>query len=79
MDCTLFTMKKVDDLLLVQVYVDGIIFGSTNESLCREFETIMQEKFEMSSMGEMQFFLGLQVDQSESGIFIHQTEYVATS
>ena len=57
--------------------MDAIIFGSTNETLCREFERVMQEKFEMSSMGEMQFFLGLQVDQLESGIFIHQTKYVA--
>jgi len=44
--------------------------------MCREFEKLMQDKFEMSSMGEMQFFLGLQVEQQESGIFIHQTKYV---
>ena len=76
-DCTLFTKQKGVDLLLVQVYVGDIIFGSTNDSLCREFEQVMQEKFEMSSMGEMQFFLGLQVDQTLSGIFIHQTKYVS--
>ena len=55
-DCTLFTKRTGDDLLLVQIYVDDIIFGSTNELLCREFERVMQEKFEMSAMGEMQFF-----------------------
>ena len=61
---------------MVQVYVDAIIFGSTNDVLCRNFERIMQDKFEMSAMGEMTFFLGLQVQQTESGIFIHQTKYV---
>ena len=76
-DCTLFSKEKGGDLLLVQVYVDDIIFGSTNDLLCKEFEQIMQEKFEMSSMGEMQYFLGLQVQQLETGIFIHQTKYVA--
>ncbi|KAD4981808.1 hypothetical protein E3N88_18479 [Mikania micrantha] len=75
-DCTLFIREKDSDLLLVQVYVDDIIFGSTNDDLCKEFENVMKEKFEMSSMGEMKFFLGLQVDQSKAGIFIHQTKYV---
>ncbi|KAM0066395.1 putative RNA-directed DNA polymerase [Helianthus debilis subsp. tardiflorus] len=75
-DCTLFIKEQDGDLLLVQVYVDDIIFGSTNDVLCRNFERIMQEKFEMSAMGEMNFFLGLQVQQTESGIFIHQTKYV---
>jgi hypothetical protein len=75
-DQTLF-IKEVDgELLLVQIYVDDIIFGSTNVALCREFEAMMQKKFEMSQMGEMDFFLGLQVDQSSKGIFIHQTKYV---
>ena len=58
-DCTLFTKQVDGDLLLVQINVDDIIFGSTNELLCREFEKIMQDKFEMSSMGELNFFLGL--------------------
>ena len=57
--------------------MDDIIFGSTNVVMCREFEKVMQDKFEMSSMGEMKFFLGLQVDQTDAGIFIHQTKYVA--
>ncbi|KAJ0836902.1 putative RNA-directed DNA polymerase [Helianthus annuus] len=75
-DCTLFIKEQDGDLLLVQVYVDDIIFGSTNDVLCRNFERIMQDKFEMSAMGEINFFLGLQVQQTESGIFIHQTKYV---
>ncbi|NHW60302.1 hypothetical protein HA378_34590, partial [Escherichia coli] len=57
-DCTLFIKEKDGELLLVQVYVDDIIFGSTNDELCKDFERVMQEKFEMSYMGEMKFFLG---------------------
>ncbi|GJW82440.1 putative ribonuclease H-like domain-containing protein [Tanacetum coccineum] len=64
------------DILLVQVYVDDIIFGSINRSLCTEFEKIMHKKFQMSSMGELTFFLGLQVKQKEDGIFISQDKYV---
>ncbi|XP_035844472.1 uncharacterized protein LOC118491109 [Helianthus annuus] len=59
-----------------EIYVDDIIFGSTNEELCKGFEKVMKQKFEMSSMGEMNFFLGLQVDQMPEGTFIHQTKYV---
>ena len=47
-----------------------------NDELCKEFEKVMKKKFEMSSMGEMKFFLGLQVEQLPDGIFIHQTKYV---
>ncbi|GJS85022.1 putative ribonuclease H-like domain-containing protein [Tanacetum coccineum] len=61
---------KKGDILLVQVYVDDIIFGSTNKELCTGFEKLMKEKFQMSSMGELTFFLGLQVQQKEDGIFI---------
>ncbi|GJS66730.1 putative ribonuclease H-like domain-containing protein [Tanacetum coccineum] len=64
------------DILLVQVYVDDIIFGSTKKSLCFEFEKMMHKKFQMSSMGELTFFLGLQVKQKEDGIFISQDKYV---
>ncbi|GKD59088.1 putative ribonuclease H-like domain-containing protein, partial [Tanacetum coccineum] len=60
------------DILLVQVYVDDIIFGSTKKSLCSEFEKMMHKKFQMSSIGELTFFLGLQVKQKEDGIFISQ-------
>ncbi|KAI3816887.1 hypothetical protein L1987_10672 [Smallanthus sonchifolius] len=75
-DQTLFKRKDEKDTIMVQIYVDDIIFGSTNPRLCKEFEEVMRSKFEMSSMGEMKFFLGLQVDQSESGILIHQEKYV---
>ena len=60
---TLFTKIHKSDMLLVQVYVDDIIFVSTNDNLCKRFAKLMQSKFEMSLMGEMKFFLGLQVDQ----------------
>ncbi|GJZ84791.1 retrovirus-related pol polyprotein from transposon TNT 1-94 [Tanacetum coccineum] len=64
------------DILLVQVYVDDIIFGSTKKELCNAFEKLMHEKFQMSSMGELTFFLGLQVQQKKDGIFISQDKYV---
>ncbi|GKC48879.1 putative ribonuclease H-like domain-containing protein, partial [Tanacetum coccineum] len=59
-DKTLFIKGDKGDILLVQVYVDGIIFGFTKKSLCTEFEKMMHKKFQMSSMGELTFFLGLQ-------------------
>nr|GEW04766.1 retrovirus-related Pol polyprotein from transposon TNT 1-94 [Tanacetum cinerariifolium] len=61
---------------LDKVYVDDIIFGSTNKELCIAFEKLMKDKFQMSSMGELTFFLGLQVKQKEDGIFISQNKYV---
>ncbi|GJZ74812.1 putative ribonuclease H-like domain-containing protein [Tanacetum coccineum] len=64
------------DILLVQVYVDDIIFGSTKKKLCTEFEKLMHKKFQMSSMGELTFFLVLQVTQKDNGIFINQDKYV---
>ncbi|GKB03812.1 putative ribonuclease H-like domain-containing protein [Tanacetum coccineum] len=64
-DKTLFIRRDKGDILLVQVYVDDIIFGSTKKSLCTEFEKMMHKKFQMSSMGELTFFLGLQVRQKE--------------
>ncbi|GJS82518.1 putative ribonuclease H-like domain-containing protein [Tanacetum coccineum] len=72
-DKTLFIRRDKGDILLVQVYVDDIIFGSTKKSLCTEFEKMMHKKFQMSSMGELTFFLGLQVKQKEDGIFIRST------
>ncbi|GJY31662.1 putative ribonuclease H-like domain-containing protein [Tanacetum coccineum] len=76
-DKTLFIKKDKGDILLVQVYVDDIIFGSTKNSLCVEFEQMMHKKFQMSSIGELTFFLGLQVMQKDDGIFISQDKYVA--
>ncbi|GJZ96986.1 putative ribonuclease H-like domain-containing protein [Tanacetum coccineum] len=75
-DKTLFIKRVKDDILLVQVYVDDIIFGSTKKSLCTDFKQIMHKRFQMSSMGELTFFLGLQVKQKEDGIFISQDKYV---
>ncbi|GJR87574.1 retrovirus-related pol polyprotein from transposon TNT 1-94 [Tanacetum coccineum] len=75
-DPTLFTRRFDDDILVVQVYVDDIIFGSTNPRYATLFSDLMKSRFEMSMMGEMTFFLGLQVNQSPSGIFINQSNYV---
>ncbi|GJS75318.1 putative ribonuclease H-like domain-containing protein [Tanacetum coccineum] len=76
-DKTLFIKKDKHDIILVQVYVDDIIFGSTKKSWCDEFEALMKSRFQMSSMGELTFFLGLQVKQKADGIFISQDKYVA--
>ncbi|GJV21789.1 putative ribonuclease H-like domain-containing protein [Tanacetum coccineum] len=75
-DKTLFIRRDKGDILLVQVYVDDIIFGSIKKSLCTEFEKMMHKKFQMSSIGELIFFLGLQVKQKNDGIFISQDKYV---
>ncbi|GJX85617.1 putative ribonuclease H-like domain-containing protein [Tanacetum coccineum] len=64
-DKTLFTRRDKGNILIVQVYVDDIIFGSTKKSLCTKFEKMMHKKFQMSSMGELTFFLGLQVNVTE--------------
>ncbi|GJZ62261.1 retrovirus-related pol polyprotein from transposon TNT 1-94 [Tanacetum coccineum] len=74
-DLTLFTIKYGEDILLVQIYVDDIIFGSTNPKFSKRFEKLMHGRFEMSLMGEMKFFLGLQIHQSPRGIFINQAKY----
>nr|GEV47030.1 putative ribonuclease H-like domain-containing protein [Tanacetum cinerariifolium] len=76
-DKTLFIKKDKKDIMLVQVYVDDIIFGSTKKSWCDEFEALMKSRFQMSSMGELTFFLGLQVKQKKDGIFISHDKYVA--
>ncbi|KAI3689361.1 hypothetical protein L2E82_47316 [Cichorium intybus] len=61
---TLFIKQEKTDLIVVQIYVDDIIFGSTSETLCKEFENVMKKRFEISSLGEMTMFLGLQVQSS---------------
>nr|GEV11079.1 hypothetical protein [Tanacetum cinerariifolium] len=76
-DQTLFIKRQKGDILLVQIYVDDIIFGSTNKDLCKAFEKLMKDKFLMSSMGEITFFLGLQVKQKPDEIFISHDKYVA--
>nr|GEW06704.1 putative ribonuclease H-like domain-containing protein [Tanacetum cinerariifolium] len=76
-DQTLFIKKQKGYILLVQIYVDDIIFGATNKDLCRSFEKLMKDKFQMSSMGKLTFFLSLQVKQKKDGIFTSQDIYVA--
>nr|GFA13579.1 putative ribonuclease H-like domain-containing protein [Tanacetum cinerariifolium] len=76
-DQTLFIKRQKGDILLVQIYVDDIIFGAKNKDLCKYFEKLIKDKFQMSSMGELTFFLGLQVKQKKDGIFISQDKYVA--
>ena len=73
-DKTLFIKTLNNQLLIVQIYVDDIIFGVTNETLCKEFSSSMQKEFEMSMMGELNFFLGLQVKKMEHGTFLCQTK-----
>ncbi|GJT07109.1 retrovirus-related pol polyprotein from transposon TNT 1-94 [Tanacetum coccineum] len=74
-DPTLFTRRHGDDILLVQIYVDDIIFGSTKSIFSTRFAKLMKDNFEMSMISEMKFFLGLQVHQSPRGIFICQSQY----
>src|SRR5687767_1761935 len=74
-DPTLFTKRIVKDLFICQIYVDDIIFGSTNKSSCEEFSWIMIDKFKMTMMGELEYFLRFQVKQLQEGIFISQTKY----
>jgi len=58
-DIALFIKRKMNDILLVQIYVDDIIYGSINDSLCKELSQDMQSEFEISMMGELNFFIGL--------------------
>ncbi|GJZ89698.1 retrovirus-related pol polyprotein from transposon TNT 1-94 [Tanacetum coccineum] len=74
-DPTLFTWKEGKDILLIQIYVDAIIFSSTDPTLYETFFEIMSSKFKMSMMHKMSFFLGLQISQSPIGIFLNQTKY----
>ncbi|GJY38373.1 retrovirus-related pol polyprotein from transposon TNT 1-94 [Tanacetum coccineum] len=76
-DLTLFTRHAGNDILLVQIYVDDIIFASTNTAMCDEFANQMTSKFKMSMMGKMSSFLGLQISQSPRGIFINQSKYAS--
>ncbi|GJW43228.1 retrovirus-related pol polyprotein from transposon TNT 1-94 [Tanacetum coccineum] len=75
-DNTLFTKKSKSHLIIVQIYVDNIIFGSTSQNLCDDFAKIMHDEFEMSMMGELNFFLGLQIKQMEDEIFFNQSKYI---
>ncbi|GKC31997.1 retrovirus-related pol polyprotein from transposon TNT 1-94 [Tanacetum coccineum] len=78
-DPTLFTRKEGKELLLVQVYVDDIIFATSTPELCDLFSKITCSKFKMSMMGKISFFLGLQIFQNPRGIFINQSKYALES
>src|SRR3954463_241230 len=73
-DPTLFTKRVGGKLFICQLYVDDIIFGSVNQSCNEEFAKLMTEKFEMSMMGELEFFLGFEVKQLSRGNFINQAK-----
>nr|GEX46173.1 retrovirus-related Pol polyprotein from transposon TNT 1-94 [Tanacetum cinerariifolium] len=75
-DTTLFIKKKGKHIMLIQLYVDDIVFGSTNLKYCTKFSDLMVKRFEISMKGEMKFFLGLQVNKFSNGIFINQSNYI---
>ncbi|GJT94818.1 copia protein [Tanacetum coccineum] len=75
-DNTLFTKKRSSNLIIIQIYVDDIIFSSTCLDMCDELAKIMHDEFEMSMMGELNFFLGLKIKQMEDGIFFNQSKYI---
>jgi hypothetical protein len=74
-DQTLFLLRQGRVILIVQVYVDDIVFGGSSNSLVARFAEDMRREYEMSMMGELQFFLGLQINQSKEGTFVHQAKY----
>jgi hypothetical protein len=75
-DTTLYTKKIGQDLFVLQIYVDDIIFGSTNQDYCKEFRRMMANEFEMSMIGELSYFLGLQIKQLKNGTFVSQGKYI---
>jgi hypothetical protein len=74
-DKTPFLLRQGNEILIVQVYVDDIVFGGSSHSLVARFAKDMSKEFEMSMMGELQFFLGLQIKQAKEGTFVHQAKY----
>ena len=74
-DQTFFIKREDDELIVAQVYVDNIIFGSTKDELIHNFSKLMQVEFEMSMIGELTHFLRLQIRQQDSGIFLSQFKY----
>nr|GEV01591.1 retrovirus-related Pol polyprotein from transposon TNT 1-94 [Tanacetum cinerariifolium] len=75
-DNTFLTKKKISNLIIVQIYVDKIIFGLICQDACDDFSKIMHDEFEMRMMGGLNFFLGLQIKQMEDGIFFNQSKYI---
>nr|GEY14009.1 copia protein [Tanacetum cinerariifolium] len=78
-DPTLFVRREGKDILLVHIYVDDIIFASTQPDLCETFSKVMCSKFQMSMVGKLSFFLILQISQSPEGIFLNQSKYALES
>jgi hypothetical protein len=74
-DKTLFTLYHGTDFLLVQIYVDDIIFSGSSHTLVSRFQEIMESEFQMSMMGELTFFFGIQVKQTKQDTFVHQAKY----
>nr|GEV52839.1 copia protein [Tanacetum cinerariifolium] len=75
-DNILFMKKSKSHLVIVQIYVDDIIFGFTSQNLCDDFAKIMHDEFEMSMMGELNLFLGLQIKQMDDKIIFNQSKYL---
>ena len=75
-DTTLFTKKIGKDLFVLQIYIDDIIFGSTNQDFCEEFGKMMANEFEMSMIEELSYFLRLQIKQLKNGTFVSQDKYI---
>ena len=75
-DSNIYIKEEHGSLIIVEIYVDDIIFGSDNDQLSKLFAQSMQNEFEMSMLGELNFFLGLQISQPDKGIFISQTKYI---
>jgi spore maturation protein CgeB len=75
-DTTIFTKKIGNDLFVLQIYVDDIIFGSTNQDFCEKIGKIMANEFEMSMIRELNYFLGLQIKQLKNGTFVSQGKYI---
>jgi hypothetical protein len=75
-DKTIFTLKHDTNFLLIQIYVDDIIFGGSSHTLMSRFQEMIENEFQMPMMGELTFFLGIQVKQTKEGIFIHQVKYM---
>jgi hypothetical protein len=74
-DKTLFTLKHGNDFLLIQIYMDDIIFGDSSHALVSGFQEMMEKEFQMSIMGELTFFLCIQVKQTKQHTFVHQVKY----
>jgi hypothetical protein len=75
-DKIIFTLNHVTDFLIVQIYVDDIIFGGSSHTFVSRFQEMVESEFQMSMIGELNFFLGIQVKQTKQGTFVHQAKYM---